>query len=106
MLCQNHCPYKRRGNFLLTLSYSKPIIHKSPTIDNKIAKDYDISKLSDEEYSEIFTKEELQSVDNFYRTPGGQAYLKKLPLITSNIIKNMQWNWIKSDRMCFNIIIL
>jgi len=35
-------------------------------------------------YDETFTTEELTGIVTFYRSPAGQAYLKKLPVLTSN----------------------
>src|SRR5579872_2211335 len=41
-------------------------------------------------YDETFTADELQPLVGFFKSPAGQAYVDKMPLLTGNTIKQMQ----------------
>lgn len=41
-------------------------------------------------YADTFTEEEIGGISDFYRSPAGQALLKKTPLLTQNIMHSMQ----------------
>jgi hypothetical protein len=41
-------------------------------------------------YADTFTEEEIQGLIDFYKTPAGQAFLKKTPLLVKNSMEAMQ----------------
>jgi hypothetical protein len=41
-------------------------------------------------YRASLTQDELDGMLNFYKSPAGQAYIKKIPVITQNILVEMQ----------------
>ena len=41
-------------------------------------------------YQQSFTQEEVDGIVAFYKTPAGQAMVKKLPLVVQNSMKEMQ----------------
>jgi uncharacterized protein len=41
-------------------------------------------------YRDSFTQDEIDGVIKFYKSPAGQAYVKKLPLVMQNVMHEMQ----------------
>jgi len=41
-------------------------------------------------YRDSFTQDEINGVIKFYRSAAGQAYVKKLPLVMQNVMREMQ----------------
>jgi uncharacterized protein len=41
-------------------------------------------------YRDSFTQDEIDGVIKFYKSAAGQAYLKKLPLVMQNVMREMQ----------------
>jgi uncharacterized protein len=41
-------------------------------------------------YRDSFTQDEIDGVIKFYKSPAGQAYVKKLPLVMQNVMREMQ----------------
>jgi hypothetical protein len=41
-------------------------------------------------YGDTYTEEELGGIVDFYKSPAGQAFVKKTPLLTQNIMQSMQ----------------
>jgi hypothetical protein len=41
-------------------------------------------------YRASFTQSEIDGVIKFYKSPAGQAYLKKMPLVMQNVMQEMQ----------------
>jgi uncharacterized protein len=41
-------------------------------------------------YRESFTQDEIDGVIKFYKSAAGQAYVKKLPLVMQNVMREMQ----------------
>ncbi|MGO9934525.1 MAG: DUF2059 domain-containing protein [Steroidobacteraceae bacterium] len=41
-------------------------------------------------YQASLTQDELDGIINFYQSPAGQAYIKKMPLIMQNVMAEMQ----------------
>ena len=41
-------------------------------------------------YRDSFTQDEIDGVNKFYKSPAGQAYVKKLPLVMQNVMREMQ----------------
>jgi uncharacterized protein len=41
-------------------------------------------------YRDSFTQDEIDGVNKFYKSPAGQAYVKKLPLVMQNVMSEMQ----------------
>ncbi len=41
-------------------------------------------------YSDSFTQEEIDSIIAFYRTPGGQALVKKMPVVMQRTMQMVQ----------------
>ena len=41
-------------------------------------------------YRDSFTQDEIDGVNKFYKSAAGQAYVKKLPLVMQNVMREMQ----------------
>jgi hypothetical protein len=41
-------------------------------------------------YRDSFTQDEIDGVIKFYKSAAGQAYVKKLPLVMQNVMREMQ----------------
>jgi uncharacterized protein len=41
-------------------------------------------------YRDSFSQDEIDGAIKFYKTPAGQAYVKKLPLVMQNVMREMQ----------------
>jgi uncharacterized protein len=41
-------------------------------------------------YRDSFTQDEIDGVNKFYRSAAGRAYVKKLPLVMQNVMREMQ----------------
>ena len=41
-------------------------------------------------YRESFSQDEINGAIKFYKSPAGQAYVKKLPLVMQNVMREMQ----------------